>query len=128
MSVNRTVYVVDDNESMRTYLLMLLEDKGYAPKGFDTGEAFLEALPNLDPGCVILDMRMPGRNGLQVQTEMAREGNNLPVVAVTGHGDVEMAVDSMRLGAVDFLQKPCLDATLLDAVDRGFRRLESASA
>jgi two-component system response regulator FixJ len=120
---HRSIYVVEDNPGMREYLRLLFADRGYTCQSFENGEDFLAAYPDLDPGCVILDMHMPRKNGLQVQAEMARLGEALPVVAVTGHGDAEMAVDSMRLGAVDFLQKPFEEEMLFDAIDLGFAKL-----
>jgi len=117
------VYVVDDDPSMRDWLALICDEEGHECRGFASGEAFLAALDHLDPGCVLLDMRMPRRDGLQVQAELARRGRPMPVIAMTGYGDVEVAVQSMRLGALDFLEKPFETAVLAEAIERAFRAL-----
>ena len=94
------VYVVDDDPSLRTWLSSALEEMRLDSRAFDGGESFLDAVDRLEPGCVLLDMRMPGRSGLAVQAELVRRGNPMPVVAMTGFGDVQVAVQSMKLGAV----------------------------
>lgn len=119
------VYVVDDQPEMRDFLCELCRDRGLDCREFDDGESFLADLEGLDPGCVLLDIRMPRRNGLQVQAEMARRGRTLPVIAMSGRIDVETVVDSMKLGALDFLEKPFANDTLFEALDRGFERLRS---
>jgi two-component system response regulator FixJ len=108
---------------VRDLLVALCEDRGLACRAFADGEEFLDALAGLQPGCVLLDMRLPQRNGLQVQAEMKSRGRVFPVIAITGYADVDMAVESMRMGAVDFLEKPFENAVLLDAVERGLAML-----
>jgi len=132
--VNKTylVYVVDDEKDVRDLLGQICEDRGFACRGFASGEEFLDALDDLEPGCVLLDMRLPRRNGLQVQAEMARRGRAFPVIAITGYAGVDMAVESMRMGAVDFIEKPFTHDVLFEALDRACARIpggdESASA
>lgn len=122
------VYIVDDNRAMREFLAILCEGQGLDCRCFENGEDFLAALDTLEPGCVLLDMHMPKRSGLEVQAEIARGQSRMPVVAITGHGDVEMAVESMKLGALDFLEKPFEDNVIFGAIDRGFAQLEETSA
>jgi two-component system response regulator FixJ len=117
------VYVVDDEPGVRGLLVDLCEDRGLACRAFANGEEFLDALDDLEPGCVLLDMRLPQRSGLQVQAEMKSRGRAFPVIAITGYADVDMAVESMRIGAVDFLEKPFDTNVLFDAVDRGLALL-----
>lgn len=121
------VYVVDDEEGIRELLVELCEDKGIACRGFADGEAFLAVLDELEPGCVLLDMRLPRRNGLQVQAEIIRRERPLQVITITGYADVDMAVESMKMGAVDFLEKPFLNDVLFDALERGFSRLSETN-
>lgn len=115
--------MVDDEEGVRELLADLCEDKGIACRGFADGEAFLAALDELEPGCVLLDMRLPRRNGLQVQAEIIRRERPLQVIAITGYADVDMAVESMKMGAVDFLEKPFLNDVVFEALECGFRKL-----
>lgn len=120
------VFVVEDEQSVRELLVLLCEERGLKCRAFENGEAFLDALDELGPGCVLLDMRLPRRSGLQVQAEMVRRGRPLPVISITGYADVDMAVESMRMGAVDFLEKPFSDEVLFEALDRAFHRLAEA--
>jgi two-component system response regulator FixJ len=122
------VYLVDDEERVREVLVELCAERGFECRGFADGEDFLRALHQLEPGCVLLDMRLPGMSGLQIQSEMVRRGRALPVVAITGHADADMAVASMKLGAVDFLEKPFKGDVLFEAVGRAFARLEREEA
>jgi two-component system response regulator FixJ len=120
------VYVIDDDAGVRNLLVDLCEDRGLACRAFADGEEFLDALPRLEPGCVLLDMRLPRRNGLQVQAEMRSLARSYPVIAITGHADVDMAVESMRMGALDFLEKPFENAVLLEAIGRALATLDQA--
>lgn len=120
------VYVVEDETAIRELLIDLCEDRGHACSGFSNGEDFLAALDELKPGCVLLDMRLPRRNGLQVQAEMARRGCAFPVIAITGYAGVDMAVESMKMGAVDFLEKPFMNDVLFEALERAVDRLSSS--
>jgi two-component system response regulator FixJ len=118
------VYVVDDDPEVREWILLLCQDQGMAGTGFAGGEAFLAATDGLAPGCVLLDMRMPGLSGLQVQAELSRRGATMAVVAMTGYGGVATAVRSMKLGAVDFLEKPFGADALLAALAAAAERLD----
>ena len=107
------VNVVDDDEAVRDSMRWLLEANGFEVRCFESAEAFLAADTLREPvGCLVLDVRMPGLSGLALQDEMLRRGSTMPVIFVTGHGDVPMAVDTMKKGAADFLQKPFSDERL----------------
>jgi two-component system response regulator FixJ len=117
------VYVVDDDPAIRDWAGLVCEELGLACRAFAGGEEFLAALEGLAPGCILLDMRMPRPNGLAVQAELSRRGSRMPVIAMTGYGDVDVAVESMKLGALDFLEKPFAREVLCEALERGFRQL-----
>ncbi|BBC73914.1 DNA-binding response regulator [Altererythrobacter sp. B11] len=123
MSDERLVHVVDDEEAIRRSLDFLLRNAGFRVERWEDGESFLKGVDRTAPACALLDVRMPGMDGLEVQEEMAQRGLNLPVIVLTGHGDIDMAVRAMRAGAVDFLEKPFNRERLLQALDRGFARL-----
>lgn len=117
------VYVVDDDSAVRDWAGIVCEDLGLTCRAFAGGGEFLAALEGLEPGCVLLDMRMPRPDGLTVQAELARRGSPMLVIAMTGYGDVDVAVQSMRLGALDFLEKPFAQDVLVAALESGFARL-----
>jgi two-component system response regulator FixJ len=119
----KLVYVVDDDEAIRRSLNFMLRTSGHKVELFDCGEAFLKTAAKLAPGCVLLDIRMPGMDGLEVQRAMADQGITLPVVIMTGHGDVGLAVRAMKSGAIDFIEKPFEKTTLMSALDQGFAKL-----
>ena len=112
------IFVVDDDDAVRESLAALLETAGYPTETYTSGTAFLEALDAGAGACVVLDIRMPGADGLEVQRRLNARGAPLPVVIVTGHGDVAMAVQAMRAGAVDFIEKPVARDRLLESVAR----------
>ena len=116
------LYIVDDDPTVRRSLVMLVQTIGIDVREYATGEAFLSDPRNRDASCVVLDISMPGLTGLEVQVRMVEEGMNVPVIFVTGHGDVPSAVNAMRNGAVDFLQKPFDDQTFLERVQQCIRR------
>ncbi|WP_322963935.1 response regulator transcription factor [Sphingomonas fuzhouensis] len=124
MTEARQVHVVDDEEAVRRSIAFMLKTSGFAVTTWDSGVAFLAQAKAATPGCVLLDIRMPEKDGLQVQRELAEQGIALPVIVLTGHGDIATAVTAMRQGAVDFLEKPFEKAALLAALDRGFGDLE----
>lgn len=113
-----TVLVVDDDPSVRRSLSRLLRALGYAVETFDGAQAFLERPPLEDIGCVVLDLRMPGIDGLDLQARLAARGDGLPLIFVTGHGDVPSSVRAMKAGALDFLTKPFDDSVLRAAIER----------
>ena len=115
-----TVYIVDDDEAVRDSLRWLLEANTYRVKAFASAEAFLAEYREDNPGVLIVDVRMPGMSGLQLQEELIARNSHMPVVFITGHGDVPMAVNTMKKGAVDFLEKPFNETDLRDIVTRMF--------
>jgi FixJ family two-component response regulator len=116
------VCVVEDDPVVRQSLVMLIGMLGVEVRGHATGRAFLDDPASRDASCVVLDVRMPGLSGLEVQGRMAELGMTAPVIFITGHGDVPMAVEAMRLGAVDFLQKPFDNQALLERVRHAMAR------
>ncbi|HTO46775.1 MAG TPA: response regulator transcription factor [Burkholderiales bacterium] len=116
------VYVVDDDEMFRKSLHWLLESVGLQVAAFATAAEFLDAYRAGDPGCLVLDIRMPGMSGLQLQDELAARAVRLPIVFLTAHGDVPMAVAAVKKGAVDFVQKPYNDQRLLDVIQGALQR------
>ena len=120
MSNEAVVHIVDDDESLRRALQRLLRAGGYTALTYGTAAAILEAAPRLS-GCILLDLRMPDMDGLEVQARLSKLGIRLPVIVVTGHGDVPTAVRAMKAGAHDFLEKPIDEEMLLVAVQAAFR-------
>lgn len=123
---NRNIYLVDDDEAIRRSASFMLRTSGYLVKTFVSGVEFLEGAGELPAGCILLDVRMPGLDGIQVQHALRERGVLLPVVVMTGHGDINVAVQAMKAGAVDFIEKPFEKAALLGAIEQGFDRLEQA--
>jgi len=122
------VFVVDDDPAVLRSLARLLSAAGYRVEAQASPRAFLEAAPKDRPGCVIVDLRMPEIGGLELQDELSRRDFPLPLIFLTGHGDVSNSVRAMKSGAVDFLSKPCEDTALLEAVDRALARDAAARA
>lgn len=112
------VYIVEDDAASRDSLRYLLESAGYRVKEYATAEHFLATYQPALAACAVLDVRMPGMNGLQLHEEMIRSGHAIPVIFITGHGDVRMAVNAVRKGAVDFIEKPFDDMEFLSMVER----------
>jgi len=112
------VYVVDDDEAVSHSLRMLLESVGLSVETFPTAQAFLEHAELSRSACLLLDVRMPGMSGLQLQESLRRRGLSMPIVFITGHGDVRMAVRAVQAGAVDFIEKPFHDQDLLDSIHK----------
>jgi FixJ family two-component response regulator len=113
-----TVYVVDDDEAVRDSLQWLLEGKDYRVRCFESAEAFLGRYDAREVACLIVDIRMEGMSGLELQDRLIEGGSPLPIVFVTGHGDVPMAVNTMKKGAMDFIQKPFEESNLVSLVER----------
>lgn len=124
MADRRLIHIVDDEEAVRRSASFLLKTSGYRVATYASGDQFLQAVKTAEPGCVLLDVRMPGRDGLDVQAAMVERGVAMPVVMLTGHGDVNIAVRAMKAGAVDFLEKPFDQARLLEAIDTALARLD----
>lgn len=112
------IYIVDDDAQIRTSLGVLLDVNRLPCRGFQSGDAFLAALAELEPGCILLDIRMPGSDGLAVLSELHERQYRWPVIVMTGHAEVAMAVTAMKLGAIEFLEKPFRETDLLDALSR----------
>lgn len=117
-----TVLVVDDDASMREVLQSLLESVGLRVETFKTAQDFLDRRPLEGLACLVLDVRLPGLSGLDLQKELTRSGSPIPIVFITGHGDVPMSVQAMKAGAVEFLTKPFRDQQLLDAIQQALAR------
>lgn len=117
-----TVYVVDDDDGMRRALSLLLNTVGFKTAAFASPKEFLDAFRPDAAGCLVLDIRMPGMSGLELQQHLNRMGSMLPVIFVTGHGDVPMAVQAMKDGAFEFVQKPFRDQDLLDRINHALEQ------
>jgi two-component system, LuxR family, response regulator FixJ len=117
-----TIYVVDDDDGMRKALTLLMTTVGYKAMPFARPSEFLAKYDPAQPGCLILDVRMPEMSGLEVQQLLNRSGSMLPVILITGHGDIPMAVQAMKDGAFDFLQKPFRDQDLLDRINAALKQ------
>lgn len=126
MEDRRVIHLVDDEEAIRRATGFALKTAGYTVQTYASGVEFLRTAKSAPQGCVILDVRMPAMDGLEVQNAMAERGIHMPVIVLTGHGDVSVAVQAMKAGAVDFLEKPFEKAALLQAVTRAFARIEDA--
>lgn len=116
------LFVVDDDAAMRRSLAYLFDSAGWRVQTFDSAHDFLDRYDGHVPGCLVLDVRMPLMSGLQLQHTLKDQGNPLPIIFLSGHGDLAMAVQAMKTGACDFLEKPCKDQVLLDAVTRAVQR------
>jgi two-component system response regulator FixJ len=134
MEAESTVFVVDDDADLRESLSWLLESAGLHAKGYSTAQEFLNDYKPEEPGCLLLDVRMPGLSGLDLQEELRRRGVPPPIIIMTGHARVPMAVRALKGGAIDFIQKPFSDQSLLERVraaidlDRRVRQLRTQSA
>jgi two-component system response regulator FixJ len=127
MALSGKVYVIDDDPAMRDSLNFLLSSAGFEVTVFESALAFLDTLPTLDFGCVISDIRMPGVDGIDLLRRLQTDLKRLPVVIMTGHGDVPLAVEAMKLGAVDFLEKPFEDDRLVGMILASFRQDEDSA-
>jgi len=122
---NPCVYIVDDEEAVRDSLSFLLESKGYVVKSFGSAPAFLAAAPSLPIGCLIVDVRMPEMDGLELQEQLRTRMLGFPMIVITGHADVPLAVRAMKAGAVDFIEKPFASETILASLGGALSRLAS---
>ena len=118
MTHEPTVYVIDDDVAVRRFLEDLIESVSLRVEAYASAQEFLDAFDPGAPGCVVLDIRMPGMSGLELQRELAERAISLPIIILTGHGDVQIAVRAMRAGAVDFIEKPFNNELLLDSVQK----------
>jgi FixJ family two-component response regulator len=117
-----TVHVVDDDPSFRTSIARLLKACGYRVALYESGEHLLQDFPGDSPGCILLDLQLPGLDGLDLQSQLAEKGNILPIVFLTGHGDIPMSVRAIKAGADDVLSKPAPKDDILQAVERAIGR------
>ena len=117
-----TIYVVDDDEGVRNSLRFLLKSVGLMARTLASANEFLNTYKPQQPGCLVLDVRMPGMSGLELQQQLNLRGAIIPVIFITGHGDIPMAVEAMQHGAFDFLQKPFRDQDLIDRIQRALER------
>lgn len=122
---SHTVFLIDDDEDVRNALRLLLHTAGFVVEPFSNALAFLERRDRTTIGCIVADVRMPGLSGLQLLERLAAESERLPVVIITGHGDVNACRRAFKSGAVDFLTKPVDEQVLIEAVEAGFVRLEA---
>ena len=128
MSGGKLVHLVDDDDSVRRSVGFMLKTSGYLVNSYASGIELLKEARKLDPGCILLDIRMPGMDGLEVQQQLQDAGVSLPVIIMTGHGDIPLSVRAMKAGAIDFIEKPFEKAALLSAVEDGFSSLVRSDA
>ncbi|HWL20718.1 MAG TPA: response regulator FixJ [Bradyrhizobium sp.] len=127
MPSNGKVYVIDDDEAMRDSLSFLLESAGFDVTLFESALKFLDALPELAFGCVVSDVRMPGLDGIELLKRMKTRTGALPIIIMTGHGDIPLAVEAMKLGAIDFLEKPFEDDRLITMIEMAVQQAAPAA-
>jgi two-component system, LuxR family, response regulator FixJ len=127
MSETRLIHLIDDDEAVRHSASFMLRHAGFTVKTYVDGVTFLENAPQASLGCILLDVQMPHMDGLEVQQRLNDLGISLPVIVLTGHGDVAVAVKAMKAGAVDFVEKPYEKQTLIGALTRAFERLDARS-
>lgn len=124
----RLVHLVDDDEAIRRSVGFMLKTSGFTVRAYESGVELLKSASNLKTGCILLDVRMPGMDGLEVQAALKEKGIILPVIIMTGHGDVSLAVQAMKAGALDFIEKPFEKAVLLSSIEHGVERLKRSAA
>ena len=127
MSEKHVIHLVDDEDSVRRSAGFMLRTSGYEVRAYASGVEFLKDARSADPGCILLDVRMPEMDGLEVQAELNSRGITMPVIVLTGHGDINTAVAAMKGGAVDFIEKPFEKAVLIEAIESAFRRLDNGA-
>jgi len=124
MSDERLIHLVDDDEAIRRSAGFMLKTSGFRVESYESGVELLKNASKLEPGCILLDIRMPGMDGLEVQQALKDKGVAMPVIIMTGHGDVSLAVQAMKAGAIDFIEKPFEKAVLMSAIEQAFDRLQ----
>ena len=124
----RLVHIVDDDEAIRRSVGFALKTSGFQVRVYESGNEIVKEAPDLATGCILLDIRMPGMDGLEVQEALKSKGVTLPVIIMTGHGDVGLAVRAMKAGAIDFIEKPFEKAVLISAIEHGLGRLQKAAS
>lgn len=124
----RLVHLVDDDEAIRRSVGFALKTSGFQVRVYENGGEILKKAPDLETGCILLDIRMAGMDGLEIQESLKSKGVTLPVIIMTGHGDVSLAVRAMKAGAIDFIEKPFEKALLLSAIEHAMGRLKQSAA
>jgi two-component system response regulator FixJ len=125
MADKTVIHVIDDDAAMRDSLVFLLDVNGFQPEAFESSAAFLSRAASNAPACIVSDIRMPGMNGIELVRKLKSDGIACPVILITGHGDVALAVEAMKAGAIDFIEKPFDDAVLLGAIRSALDALPS---
>lgn len=125
--MQRVIHLIDDEEAVRKSTGFLLRTSGFRVHSYASGPEFLDELRDADPGCILLDVRMPEMDGLEVQAELNRRGVTMPVIVLTGHGDISTAIAAMKGGASDFIEKPFEKDVLMRAIETGFERLSEGA-
>ena len=128
MTADADVHVIDDDEAVRESIDFLLRSAGLSVRTYDSAASFLDAAPTIAAGCIITDVRMPGLSGIDLLRRLQEMQVGLPVIVITGHGDVPLAVEAMKCGAIDFLEKPFDDDVLLTSVRSALNRSEESAA
>ena len=128
MSEAKVVHLVDDDDSVRRSVGFMLKTSGHQVESYSSGAELLKQAKALDAGCILLDIRMPGMDGLEVQETLRQHGVTLPIIIMTGHGDVPLSVRAMKAGAIDFIEKPFEKQVLLAALEAGFDALERSDS
>ena len=123
-----SVFIVDDDEAVRNSLRLLLKSVGLTASALSSAREFLDTYKPAQPGCLVLDVRMPGMSGLELQQHLNLQGAVIPLIFITGHGDIPMAVEAMQTGAFDFLQKPFRDQQLIDCIQRALEKDRASRA
>ena len=127
MANSDVVHVIDDDADVRQSLAFLLSTAGIAVRVHESAIAFLQALPTIEGGCIVTDVRMPGMDGIALQRRLKADKNGIPVIVMTGHGDIALAVEAMKAGAVDFIEKPFDDDVLIAAIKTALSRGRESS-
>lgn len=127
MTEPRLIHIIDDEDAVRRSASFILKTSGFAVEAWPSGVAFLKEVRHVEAGCILLDVRMPEMDGLEVQRTLHERGVTMPVIILTGHGDVSIAVRAMKAGAVDFIEKPFEKEVLLAAIEAAFERLDASS-
>ena len=128
MSEAKVVHLVDDDDSVRRSVGFMLKTSGHRVESYSSGAELLKQAQALDAGCILLDIRLPGMDGLAVQETLRQQGVTLPIIIMTGHGDVPLSVRAMKAGAIDFIEKPFEKQVLLAALEAGFDALERSDS
>lgn len=124
----KLIHIIDDEAAIRRSAGFMLKTSGYAVETWESGTAFLKEVRHVEHGCILLDVRMPEIDGLTAQQELAERGVTMPIIIMTGHGDISIAVQAMKAGAVDFLEKPFEKAALIRSIEDAFARIASAQS